>query len=226
VEFFHKNEYERSYSIYKHDTTLKMTFGANFFLDVFNCGPPISVLSRLSFTAQDNQDKKRKLDFMDAISKLSLALGDTSDYGYKRQLMSSSCFQDGPIFDFEEVEEGKIDQDLMSDHNVEDEDRPDFPEQSRKQPSRMIHPQLPRVKSLPSLTTTTRALRSEKTKIADASIALRRVKRKTQSGSNQSNLGSIFVQAKMLGCRFECDKKLPEPTRYSKTLPFEVSTLK
>jgi hypothetical protein len=31
VEFFHKNEYVRSYSIYKHDTTLKMTFGAFFF---------------------------------------------------------------------------------------------------------------------------------------------------------------------------------------------------
>jgi hypothetical protein len=102
------------------------------------------VLSRLSFTAQDNQGKKRKLDFMDAISKLSLALGDTSDYEYKRQLMSSSCFKDGPLFDFEEVEEGKIDLDFMSDHNVEDEDRPDFPEQLRKQPSKMIYPQLPR----------------------------------------------------------------------------------
>jgi hypothetical protein len=87
------------------------------------------VLSRLPFTAQDNQDKKRKLDFMDAISNLSLALGDTSDYGYRRQLMSSSCFKDGPLFDFEEVEEGKIDQDLMSDHNFEDKDRPDFLEQ-------------------------------------------------------------------------------------------------
>jgi hypothetical protein len=40
VKFFHKNEYVRSYSIYKHDTTLKMTFGANFFLDDFNSGPP------------------------------------------------------------------------------------------------------------------------------------------------------------------------------------------
>jgi hypothetical protein len=39
VEFFHKNEYVRSYSIYKHDTTLKMTFGANFF-GRFYSGPP------------------------------------------------------------------------------------------------------------------------------------------------------------------------------------------
>jgi hypothetical protein len=80
----------------------------------------------------------------------------------------------------------------------------------------MIHPQLPGEKSLPNSTTTTRALRSEKTKIADASIALRRIKRKTQSGSNQSNSGSISVQAKKLGFRFECDKKLPEPMMYSK----------
>ncbi len=87
------------------------------------------MLLRLPFTTQDNQDKKRKLDFMDAISNLCFALGDTSDYGYKRQLMSSSCFKDGPLFDFEEVEEGEIDQDLMSDHNVEDKDWPDFPEQ-------------------------------------------------------------------------------------------------
>jgi hypothetical protein len=43
VEFFHKNEYVRSYSIYKHDTTLKMTFGANLFLDDFNSGPPINL---------------------------------------------------------------------------------------------------------------------------------------------------------------------------------------
>jgi hypothetical protein len=43
VEFFHKNEYVRSYSIYKHDTTLKMTFGANLFLDDFNSGPPSRV---------------------------------------------------------------------------------------------------------------------------------------------------------------------------------------
>ena len=42
MEFFHKNEYVRSYSIYKHDTTLKMTFGAIFFLDDFNSGPPSS----------------------------------------------------------------------------------------------------------------------------------------------------------------------------------------
>jgi len=40
VEFFHKNEYVRSYSIYKHDTTLKMTFGAFFFFFVFNKTTP------------------------------------------------------------------------------------------------------------------------------------------------------------------------------------------
>ena len=31
MDFFEKNEHVRSYSIYKHDTFLKMAFGANFF---------------------------------------------------------------------------------------------------------------------------------------------------------------------------------------------------
>jgi hypothetical protein len=30
----------RSFSIHKHDTTLKMAFGANFILANFNTGPP------------------------------------------------------------------------------------------------------------------------------------------------------------------------------------------
>jgi len=44
VEFFHQNEYVRSYSIYKHDTTLKMAFGAFFFYN-FNTGPPTHVVT-------------------------------------------------------------------------------------------------------------------------------------------------------------------------------------
>jgi hypothetical protein len=32
----------RSYSIYEHDTTLKIAFGATFFLADFNTGPPTS----------------------------------------------------------------------------------------------------------------------------------------------------------------------------------------
>ena len=40
MEFFHKNEYVRSYSIYKHDTTLKMAFAENFILANFKTGPP------------------------------------------------------------------------------------------------------------------------------------------------------------------------------------------
>ena len=41
MEFFHKNEYVRSYSIYKHDTTLKMTFEANFFWTILIADPLI-----------------------------------------------------------------------------------------------------------------------------------------------------------------------------------------
>ena len=42
MDFFTKNERVRSYSIYEHDTTLKIAFGATFFLADFNTGPPIS----------------------------------------------------------------------------------------------------------------------------------------------------------------------------------------
>ncbi len=41
MEFFNKIKHVRSYSIYKHDTTLNMAFGANFILANFNTGPPI-----------------------------------------------------------------------------------------------------------------------------------------------------------------------------------------
>jgi hypothetical protein len=34
----------RSYSIYEHDTTLKIAFGATFFLADFNTGPPIHTI--------------------------------------------------------------------------------------------------------------------------------------------------------------------------------------
>ena len=39
MDFFYKNERVRSYSIYEHDPTLKIAFGA-FFLAKFNAGPP------------------------------------------------------------------------------------------------------------------------------------------------------------------------------------------
>jgi hypothetical protein len=40
VEFFNKIKPGRSYSIYKHATTLKMAFGANLFLAKIIAGPP------------------------------------------------------------------------------------------------------------------------------------------------------------------------------------------
>ena len=43
MDFFNKIKHVRSYSIYKHDTTLKMAFGANFILANFNTGPPINM---------------------------------------------------------------------------------------------------------------------------------------------------------------------------------------
>jgi hypothetical protein len=42
----------RSYSIYKHDTTLKMAFGAIFFLADFNTGPPI-IAHELELSGED-----------------------------------------------------------------------------------------------------------------------------------------------------------------------------
>ncbi len=40
MEFFNKIKLVRSYSIYKHDTTLKMAFGANLCLAKIIAGPP------------------------------------------------------------------------------------------------------------------------------------------------------------------------------------------
>jgi hypothetical protein len=47
VEFFNQIEHVRSNSIYKHDTTLKMAFGATFFAD-FNTESPIVGHNRVS----------------------------------------------------------------------------------------------------------------------------------------------------------------------------------
>ena len=40
MDFFYKNERVRSNSINEHDPTLKIAFGAIFFLADFNSGPP------------------------------------------------------------------------------------------------------------------------------------------------------------------------------------------
>jgi hypothetical protein len=63
---------------------------------------------------------------MDVISNLSLTFGNSSDYGYKRQLMSSFCFKKEPLFDFEEDKENKIKQ-VLPDDNHELENEPVFP---------------------------------------------------------------------------------------------------
>ena len=46
MDFFYKNERVRSYSIYEHDPTLKIAFGANFFLADFNSGPPTNTTNK------------------------------------------------------------------------------------------------------------------------------------------------------------------------------------
>ena len=47
--FFNQIDKVRSYSIYKHDTTLKMAFGAIFFAKIFN-----------SLSAMDGRDRPLK----------------------------------------------------------------------------------------------------------------------------------------------------------------------
>jgi hypothetical protein len=76
--------------------------------------------------AQDSQDVQRKLDFVYVIPHLSLMFGNSSDYGYKRQLMSSSCFRKEPSYDFKEDKENKIKQVLPNEDN-EFKDQPVFP---------------------------------------------------------------------------------------------------
>jgi hypothetical protein len=61
--------------------------------------------------ATDSLSKKGKLDFMDVISILSCMFDDSSEYGLKRQLMSSSCFTSNEKFyGYEEDQENKKEQ--------------------------------------------------------------------------------------------------------------------
>ena len=89
----------------------------------------ISVTSTLPFIAQDSDQAKRKFDFMHVMSDLSLAVGDTSDYGYQKQLLCSPCFRDEPLFDYAEDEDDTIGNDLLIDQNIEEEDGPNLSEQ-------------------------------------------------------------------------------------------------
>ena len=56
MDFFTKNERVRSYSIYEHDTTLKIAFGATFFLADFNTGPPIEETTRHCLVGPDDDN--------------------------------------------------------------------------------------------------------------------------------------------------------------------------
>jgi hypothetical protein len=145
---------------------------------------------------------------MVVISNLSLTFGNSSDYGYKRQLMSSSCFRKEPLFVSEEDTENKIKQVLPNDNN-ELEDEPIF---------------------LPKATSKRTSVQREKTlwqmeKRNDiTSIGQSRKIRIMQPGTVPS--GRISTRSKVNGYRIECDKKSPEPSAYSISLPVEVSTTK
>jgi hypothetical protein len=68
----------------------------------------INLKSTLPYVAKDFLSKYRKLDFMEVISILSLVYGNSSEYGLKRQLLSSSCFTSNEaLYGYEEDQENK-----------------------------------------------------------------------------------------------------------------------
>jgi hypothetical protein len=70
VEFFNQIEHVRSNSIYTHDTTLKMAFGANVFAD-FNAGPPNSTLRKVRLREYEKSFANgTKMDFHETANKL------------------------------------------------------------------------------------------------------------------------------------------------------------
>ena len=48
VDFSHKNEHVRSYSIYEHDPTLKIAFGAIFFADFNEIAPNMNSMAAMN----------------------------------------------------------------------------------------------------------------------------------------------------------------------------------
>jgi hypothetical protein len=109
--------------------------------------------------------------------------GVSSNYGYKRQLMSSSCFRKEPLFDFEEDEENEIKQVLPNDNN-EFKDQPVFP---------------PKVTSKVTSVLRGKTLRFIGKRNDATSVAQSGKRRIIQSGTIQS--GSISTRSKVSGCR-------------------------
>jgi len=84
----------------------------------------IRVLSTLPYVAIDSYNgDDQKLQLMDVMSYLSLVYGETDEFGIKRQLMSSSCFEkDKAYYAYEEGQEDESD----SKEVIENEDGPNL----------------------------------------------------------------------------------------------------
>jgi hypothetical protein len=67
--------------------------------------------------------KDKKSDFMDVISILSLVYGDSSEYGLKRHLMSSSCFTSNEVlYGYKEDQENEKEQEEPITNNESEEE--------------------------------------------------------------------------------------------------------
>jgi hypothetical protein len=103
-----KNEFGKYTETYSHRITLKFS---------------------LPYVTTDSLNGKDKIiDFMNVISNLSLVYGDSSEYGLKRQLMSSSCFTSNEVlYGYKDDQENKKEQEEpITDNESEEEPVLDF----------------------------------------------------------------------------------------------------
>jgi hypothetical protein len=77
----------------------------------------ISVISTLPYNAKDSLAENVKFDLADVISTLSLMFGNSSEYGLKRQLISSSCCPRPESYVYEEDQGNKKEQEALIDDN-------------------------------------------------------------------------------------------------------------
>ncbi len=81
----------------------------------------ISVISTLPYIVKGSLAENLKLDFADVISTLSLMFGNSSEYGLKRQLISSSCCPRTESYGYEEDQgNNKEQEELIDDNQSED----------------------------------------------------------------------------------------------------------
>ncbi len=197
----------------------------------------ISLKSTLPYVATDSLNgKDNKLDFMNVISILSLVYGDSSEYGLKRQLMSSSCFTSNEaLYGYEEDQENKKEQEEpITDNESEEESVMDFNTQKAS-----LSPQNKRGKVLRNIDQLN--LRSPVTKSRpkrnlggtvniDASLKSSTQKDSTSIAHSRPRrigaVGTVITIQKITGCRFESDQTIPETLTESVNLVVKVSTMK